>query len=174
MRTITTVPLKHGLVRSADGTRNGYGHIWRCCETGIFARVPKLRAPKPLRCGRLEMDHNTKRRSILGTIAIAFAVLSGAALCLFAFVAMTTSVSGTASLPNGTTAVINGQFSCSDIPPTTKIEAGGHTFTFTPTTISVDGIPVGPLDASVTSVQIDASYWSASLRVNGDSVRTFR
>jgi hypothetical protein len=43
-----------------------------------------------------------------------------------------------------------------------------------PTTISVDGVPVGPLDASVTSVQIDANYWSASLRVNGSEVTTIR
>jgi len=120
------------------------------------------------------MDHTTKRRSILGTVTIGLALLSGATLCLFAFVAMTTSVSGTASLPNGITAVINGPFSCSDIPPTTKIEAGGHTFTFSPTTISVDGLPVRPLDATVTAVQIDSSYWSASLLVNGDSVTTLR
>jgi hypothetical protein len=120
------------------------------------------------------MDDTSKRHSILTRIVIGFALLSGSAICLFAFVAVTTSVSGTATLPNGTTAVINGPFSCSDIPPTTKIEAGGHTFTFSPTTISVDGIPVGPLDASVTSVQIDSNYWSASLSVNGGSVATFR
>ena len=120
------------------------------------------------------MDHNTNRRSILGSSAIGVALLCGATLFLFAFVTMTTSVSGTASLPNGTAAVITGPFSCSDIPPTTKIEAGGHTFTFTPTTISVDGVPVRPLDASVTSVQIDSSYRSASLRVNGVAVTTFR
>lgn len=120
------------------------------------------------------MDRTTQRRSILVTVAIIFLLLSGATICLFAFVAVTTSASGTATLPNGTTAVINGPFSCSDIPPTTKIEAGGHTFTFSPTTISVDGIPVGPLDASVTSVQIDSNYWSAALRVNGGPVTTFR
>lgn len=83
---------------------------------------------------------------------------------------MTTSVSGTASLPNGTTAVINGPVSCSDIPPTTMIEAGGHSFAFSATTISIDGVPVGPLDPSVTDVQIDASFWTASLRVNGKEV----
>jgi hypothetical protein len=120
------------------------------------------------------MDHKTKHRSILGIITIGFALLAGATLCFFAFVTMTTSVSGTASLPNGITAVINGPFSCSEIPPTTKIEAGGHTFSFSPTTISVDGLPVRSLDATVTSVQIDASYWSASLLVNGDSVTTLR
>lgn len=120
------------------------------------------------------MDHTTKRQSILSAVAIVFALLSGAAICLFAFIAMTTGVSGTATLPNGTTAVISGPFSCSDIPPTTKIEAGGHIFTFSPTTISVDGIPVKPLDATVTSVQIDSTYWSASLRVNGGTVATYR
>ena len=118
------------------------------------------------------MDRNTEGRSIHRSIAIVFSLLFILAICLFTFDIMTTR--GTASLPNGTTAVINGPFSCSDIPPTTKIEAGGHTFTFSPTTISVDGVPVGPLDASVTSVQIDANYWSASLRVNGGDVTVFR
>jgi hypothetical protein len=124
--------------------------------------------------GKLDMDHNKKGRSILGLIGMGSAFLCMAAICLLAFVAMTKGVSGTASLPNGTTAVIHGPFSCSDAPSMTKIEAGGHTFTFSPTTISVDGIPVRPLDASVTSVQIDASYWSASLRVNGDDIKTIR
>ena len=118
------------------------------------------------------MNRSTESRSILRPIAIIFAMLLVVAFGLLAFCTMT--VRGTASLPNGTTAVINGPFSCSDIPPTTKIEAGGHTFTFSPTTISVDGVPVGPLDASVTSVQIDANFWSASLRVNGSEVTTVR
>ncbi len=122
----------------------------------------------------LAMDHTTKRRSILSIVAIFFALLSGTAIGLFALVAMTTSVSGTATLPNGITAVIHGPFSCSGIPPTTKIEAGGHTFTFSPTTISVDGRQVGPLDANVTSVQIDTNYWSTSLRVNGGTVAIYR
>ena len=110
------------------------------------------------------MERNTKRR-LIGPIAIGFALLCTAAICcLFASVTMTSNVSGTASLPNGTTAVINGPFSCSANTPTTEIEAGGHTFAFSPTTISVDGATVGPLDASVTDVQIDSSFWSASLQ----------
>ena len=121
------------------------------------------------------MERNTKRRSILGPIVIGFALLCIATICcLFAFVTMTSTVSGTASLPNGTTAVINGPFSCSSNTPTTEIEAGGHTFAFSPTTISVDGVPVGRLDASVTDVQIDSSFWSASLHVNGNEVTKTR
>ena len=117
------------------------------------------------------MERNEKRRSTLGLIAIPFALLSVCAiLCFFAFFRMISSVSGTASLPNGTTAVINGPFSCSANTPTTEIEAGGHVFAFSPSTITIDGVPVGPLDASVTDVQIDASFWSASLRVNGSEV----
>lgn len=113
----------------------------------------------------------TKHRSNLGPIAIGFGFLCIATICcLFAFVTMTSTVSGAASLPNGTTAVINGPFSCSENTRTTEIEAGGHTFAFSTTTISVDGVPVGPLDASVTDVQIDSSFWSASLCVNGNEV----
>lgn len=117
----------------------------------------------------------SNRRSNLGPIAIGVAFLCIATICcLFAFVTMTSTVSGTASLPNGTTAVINGPFSCSANTLTTEIEAGGHTFAFSPTMILVDGVPVGPLDASVTDVQIDSSFWSASLRVNGNEVTKTR
>ncbi len=121
------------------------------------------------------MERNTKRQSIVRRIVIGFAFLCIGTLCgLFTLVTRISTVSGTASLPNGTTAVINGPFSCSANTPTTEIEAGGHTFAFSPTTISVDGVPVGPLDASVTDVQIDSSFWSASLRVNGNEVTKTR
>ena len=121
------------------------------------------------------MERHNKRRSILGSIAIGIAFLCIATIsCFSTFVTTTSTVSGTASLPNGTTAVINGPFSCCANTPTTEIEAGGHTFAFSPTTISIDGVPVGPLNASVTDVQIDASYWSASLRVNGSEVSKTR
>lgn len=117
------------------------------------------------------MERKTKPSSIVGSVVIGLVLLCIATgLCLFAFVSMTSTVSGTASLPNGTTATINGPFSCSENTPTTEIEAGGHIFAFSPTTISIDGVPVGPLDATVTDVQIDASYWSASLRINGNDV----
>ena len=107
---------------------------------------------------------------VLGLVLLCIAT----ACCLFALVSVTSSVSGTASLPNGTTATINGPFSCSENTSTTVIEAGGHIFAFAPTTISIDGVPVRPLDATVTDVQIDASYWSASLRINGNEVSKLR
>ena len=117
------------------------------------------------------MDHQNKTRSLLSRAAIAFAVLFFFAICgSLTLVTMTSSVSGTASLPNGTIAVINGPCSCSCNTPTTEIEAGGHLFAFSPTTISIDGLTVGPLDASVTDVKIDASYWNATLYVNGAEV----
>jgi len=83
---------------------------------------------------------------------------------------MTATVSGTASLPNGATARINGPFSCSETSQQTTIEAGGHTFTFSPTMISVDGAAVGPLNATVTQVEIDATGSSTTLRINGHEV----
>jgi len=117
------------------------------------------------------MDHNTEGRSFWGVIAVGLLLLVAMiSLCGLPL----TATGGTASLPNGVSAVINGPFSCSDIPPMTTIEAGGHTFTFSPTTVSVDGVPVGPLDATVTTVQIDASYWSASLSVNGKAIKMVR
>ena len=116
------------------------------------------------------MERVTKRRLGLRPIAIGVAFLCVALVCHFAFVTVSAAGSGTATLPNGTTAVINGPFACSANTPTTEIEAGGQTFAFSPTTISVDGVPIGPLDASVTDVHIEASYWSASLRVNGKKI----
>lgn len=119
------------------------------------------------------MECNRIRRSILGSIPIGLGILCiGTLSCLFAFVSMTLTVSGTASLPNGVTAVINRPFSCSANGPTTEIEAGGHICAFGPTIISVDGLPVGPLDSSITDVQIDARFWTASLRVNGSEVKS--
>ncbi len=118
------------------------------------------------------MDRNTEVRSLVGTVATGLSLLIVAAICLFVFQQMTTG--GTASLPNGITAVINGPFFCSETPPMTKIEAGGRTFTFSPTTVCVDGVPVGSLDATVTTVQIDAGYWAASLFVNGKEVQMAR
>ncbi len=117
------------------------------------------------------MNRSTKRRSRLNPFTIVFVVLGLViAGCLLAVVGMSLNVSGTATLPNGTTAVVNGPFSCSINASVTEIEAGGHTFAFSPTEITVDGVPVAPFDASVTEVEIDSSYWTATLRVNGSLV----
>ena len=120
------------------------------------------------------MEKERTRRSLLGASAIILGIC-----CVVFFVGltalfMTAEVGGTAKLPNGTVANINGSFSCSANSDTTEIEAGGHVFAFSPTTISIDGIPVGPLDSTVKDVQIDVSTWSASLRVNGSEVTTRR
>ncbi|WP_143543796.1 hypothetical protein [Rhodopirellula sp. MGV] len=111
------------------------------------------------------------RRSIFGPIVSFLAVIVFIAGCgLIALLYQSSEVSGTASLPNGGTAVINGPFSCSANSPSTEIEAGGHSFVFSPTTIFIDGVSVAPLDATVTSVEIDSSFWTATLRVNGSEV----
>lgn len=121
------------------------------------------------------MQHSTKPRSIIGAVAIGLTLFCIAtAFCLFVLASLTSTVSGTASLPNGTTATIDGPFSCSENTSTTEIEVGGHVFAFSPTTISIDGVAVGPLDATVTDVHIDASYWSATLHINGNQVSTIR
>ena len=121
------------------------------------------------------MERKTKRISTVKIAAIVLGLTSAVVLgCFFLFVSMSSSVSGTASLPNGTTARINGPFSCSANTPTTEIEAGWHMFAFSPTTISIDGVPIRPLDATVTDVQIDASFWTASLKINGAEVPLVR
>lgn len=116
------------------------------------------------------MANKTKRRSLVATISIVLAICC--AICFAGFVAllMTVQVSGTAELPNGIVAKINGSFSCSASSTMTKIDAGGHTFVFSPETISIDGVAVGSLDDTVKDVQIDAKAWTASLRLNGVEV----
>lgn len=116
------------------------------------------------------MENNKKRRSLLNTIAIIFGICCAVCLAGLVVLFMTIEVSGTAPLPNGIVATINGPFSCSASTDTTEIEAGGRVFAFSPTTISIDGISVAPLDATVNDVQIDATTWTASLLVNGNEV----
>lgn len=114
------------------------------------------------------MDSQKKSRSIFRRVIGLVLVCIATACSLFAYVSVT--VSGTASLPNGMTATINGPFSCSEKPARTEIEAGGHVFAFSPTAISIDGTNVRPLDTTVKDVRIDAGYWSAALRINGNEV----
>ena len=153
-----------------------HSHVCCCCrEMHGFATLHRRLNAYATPQGRFEMQHKTKPSSIFGAVAIGLVLFCIAtAFCLFAFVSVTATVSGTASLPNGTTATINGPFSCSENTRMTEIEAGGHIFAFSPTTISIDGAPVGPLDATVTDVQIDVRYWSASLRINGNEVSKLR
>lgn len=152
--------------------RSQFGSIAEKCMNLLRCRYLKACATPQ---GRYEMERETKPSSIFGAVLIGLVVLCIAtSFCLFAFVSLTSTVTGTASLPNGTTATINGPFSCCGNTPTTEIEAGGHIFAFSPTTISIDGVPVGPPDATVTDVQIDASYWSASLSINGNEVSNLR
>ena len=118
------------------------------------------------------MESKKSRISILATLAMCVGVFCVTAIVLFlSFV----SVSGTATLPNGTIATINGPFSCSSNGTgSTVIDAGGHVFEFSRTSIAVDKTVVAPLNSGVTSVEIDASHWTTSLRVNGKEVPLYR
>lgn len=118
------------------------------------------------------MDSQTKPSSIFRRVNSLVLICIAIACCLFAHVSVT--VSGTAALPNGMMATINGPFSCSEKPARTEIEAGGHVFAFSPTAISIDGTDVRPFDATVTDVRIDAGYWSAALHINGNEVTKLR
>ena len=113
------------------------------------------------------MATKTKRRSLLRSLATVFLACVCLLLVVLGAIVMTSRVSGTATLPNGIVAQINGPFSASTVSSTTEIEAGGHIFAFSPNAISIDGVPVGQLDEAVQKVQIDATAWNASLRVNG-------
>ncbi len=116
-----------------------------------------------------------RKAKLFGAVVIGMVLFCIAtAVCLFAFAHLTSTVSGMASLPNGMTAKINGPFSCSENAARTEIEAGGHIFAFSPTTISIDGVPVARLDATVTNVQIDAGFWSATLLIDGNEVSILR
>ena len=117
------------------------------------------------------MENRKKRLSFLQTFAICLGVLFVATIV---FLVSTISVSGSVSLPNGIRATINGSFSSSDDSGTTVVEAGGHTFEFSPTAISVNQTVVAPLDSDVRKVEIDASYWKTSLRINGINVPIVR
>lgn len=112
------------------------------------------------------MKNENKQASVLFPIAISLGLLFVTMVAFF----FSVSASGSASLPNGTIATINGPFSCSENSETTVIEAGGHVFSFSPNSISVDEKIVAPLDSDVTDVVIDASHGTASLRINGDNV----
>lgn len=115
------------------------------------------------------MENATKPKMKFAAVAVSLALL-GVVVALGLLASASASVSGTASLPGGTTARINGPFSASERAGMTEIEAGGHVFAFSTTTISIDGVSVGALDATVTDVEIDAGYWTASLRINGREI----
>jgi hypothetical protein len=121
----------------------------------------------------LKVKTHQHRHTFLGAAAIALALLLAAVVGLLALFA-SASVGGTATLPGGTIATINGPFSCSETGGVTQVDAGGHVFAFTPTAITVDNRPIGPLDASVRQVEIEAGFWTAKLRINGKEVAIAR
>lgn len=113
------------------------------------------------------MTSNRARKLVWWGVAAAAVLYIGSTLVL-TFISL--NASGAAALPNGAVARINGPFGCSERPGSTTIEAGGRRFDFTATEIAVDGLPVAVIDPTVTRSQIEASYWSARLQVNGHEV----
>jgi hypothetical protein len=114
------------------------------------------------------MDEQRSRNSILPTV---FALLVLALAVLVAFVFFTSSVAGTAMLPNGVVGEINGPFGASESRTRTSVDACGRQFVFTATAVSVDGVPVAKIDASVTQVAIDANGKDAGLSIDGVYIR---
>ena len=116
------------------------------------------------------MQYSSTRKfyyGVFGLVAMLFIFLF--CLGLF-FISVTSSVAGSATLPHGGTAQIDGPFSCSVTKGTTSIEAGGYVFDFSPTQVTVDKVPVANMDPSITDVHIQASFWTASLHLNGNEV----
>jgi hypothetical protein len=113
------------------------------------------------------MEKQELRHSILPVI-VSIVVLTPVLLVVYVYLA--SSVSGTASLPSGLTAAINGPFAASENAGRTSVEACGRKFVFTPSVITVDGTTVARLDASVIQVAIDARGHDAQLSLNGQQV----
>ena len=116
------------------------------------------------------MEERRRRGGLLEVLLACFALLVVAAIGVAVFLFMTVSVTGTASLPNGAVATINGPFSCSDSGTTTTVTAGGRVFVFTATSVTVDGAPVRELDHNVKDVLIDATYKPPQLRIDGREI----
>jgi hypothetical protein len=113
------------------------------------------------------MTKQRLRPSILPVLAAIFFL----AIALFAaFLYFGSSVAGTATLPGGLVATIQGPFGAAESPGRTSVNARGRTFVFTPSAIVVDGTAVAKLDASVVQVAIDARGRDAELCLNGQQV----
>ena len=110
-----------------------------------------------------EKTWNSILPAVVGLLVIAVALL-------IAFVFFTSSVAGTATLPNGVVAKISGPFGASENRTSTTVDAGGRQFVFTAASVSVDGIPVAKIDGSVTQVAIDAHGNDAELSIDGTSI----
>jgi hypothetical protein len=113
------------------------------------------------------MEKHKSRRSILPVLAAIFFL---AIAFLTTYVYFASSVSGTATLPGGLVATINGPFAAAENPGRTSVEASGRTFVFTPSAVVVDGTAVATIDASVTQVAIDVRGRDAELSLNGQPV----
>jgi hypothetical protein len=113
------------------------------------------------------MEDQQSRKPVLPAVLTLLVI---AVALLIAFVFFTSSVAGTATLPNGVIAKISGPFGASENRNTTTVDACGRQFVFTATTVSVDGIPVAKIDSSVTQVAIDAEGIDAELSINGASI----
>jgi hypothetical protein len=113
------------------------------------------------------MEKQKPRFSILPIIAAVFFLTTA---FFAAFVYFASSVSGTATLPGGLVATINGPFAAAENPSRTSVNARGRTFVFTPSAVVVDGTAVAQLNASVTEVAIDARGRDAELSLNGRQV----
>lgn len=140
-----------------------YGHTHRILLDGYFRQITSFKL-------RNVRTSNMKDKKITSSIVGCLLLLAGGIISLLLVASLTVSASGTVSLPNGIAATINGPFSASEMGGEALVDAGGHLFEFTPTSILVDKKVVSVLDESVIKVEIDASYWTASLVINDKEV----
>src|SRR5262249_13185746 len=87
-----------------------------------------------------------------------------------AYLATSVTVSGTATLPSGQVATINGSFDASENKGRTTVQAGGREFVFTPSVVTVDGTAGADLDTSVGTVAIDSRGRDVELSLNGQQI----
>lgn len=113
------------------------------------------------------MEDRTSRNSLLPAI---LAILLIAAVAFVAYVWLTFSVVGTATLPNGVVVTISGPCGISERRDRTTINACGRQFVFTATGVSVDGAPVATIDGAVKQVAIDTNGNDAELLFDGTSI----
>ena len=106
---------------------------------------------------------------------IKFPTILACGLCLLLFIGFTIStatisVSGSATLPNGLVADIDGEFFASEGEDITTVQASGRTFVFTNAEITVDGNKIADLDESAIDVAIDARRNDVRFSLNGHDI----
>ena len=88
-----------------------------------------------------------------------------------AFVLATATVTGSATLPNGSAVAIAGSFSAAESADRTTIQFEGRQFEFTPFKIIVDGVEVEALDTVPAQLTLSKRSEGVALTMNGKNIQ---